>query len=151
MGVSGCGKTTIGKLLAARLQVPFFDADDFHPQANVEKMKNSIPLTDEDRWPWLKKLVRKIQEEDGLVLACSALKESYRKILLQGNPNIKLVFLEGSEKLIRQRLENRKGHYMSPALLTSQFGALEIPRNALVQNISAPPEEIVQSILSKIT
>src|SRR5680860_480965 len=128
-GVTGCGKSTVGKLLAGRLNLPFYDGDHFHPNANVQKMASGIPLTDEDRLPWLQNLAEHIREWDqknGAVLACSALNAQYRKIL-QAVPNIQWILLEGPKELIRERLNFRVGHFMNPALLDSQFEAFEKP------------------------
>ena len=128
-GVSGSGKTTIGMQLSKKLDIPFEDADDYHPQANVEKMQNGSPLNDNDRKPWLQNLEKKLQEwnkDKGVVLACSALKESYREILEQ-HEDIIWVFLDGSFELLKSRLDNRKGHYFSSKLLQSQLDTLEIP------------------------
>lgn len=155
MGVSGSGKTTIGRSLAAALHCSFSDADDFHSPANVEKMKNGIPLTDEDREPWLQAIRTAIEqwtrdEAGGHVLACSALKGSYREILGQDDPNVKFVYLHGAFDLISRRLKERKDHFFNSALLRSQFEALESPRNALVVDISKEPQEIIASILATI-
>lgn len=132
MGVSGSGKTTIGQALAAALHWSFSDADDFHSPANVEKMKNGIPLTDEDRAPWLHTIRAEIErwkrDEPGHVLACSALKGSYREILGQSDPEVKFVHLRGGFDLISQRLKRRKSHFFNSALLSSQFDALEGPK-----------------------
>lgn len=151
MGVSGCGKTTVGRLLAEKLNLAFYDADDFHPVENVEKMAQGIPLNDEDRQGWLEQLYYGIQQwekEGGAVIACSALKERYRKIL-EPNANIKTtwVFLEGSRELILQRVAARKDHFMPPALLDSQLEALEKPAYGIHLNISSPPEQLVQQTL----
>ncbi|PTS95117.1 gluconate kinase [Pedobacter sp. HMWF019] len=131
IGVSGCGKTTLGKLFAERMHLPFYDADDFHPESNIQKMKNGISLNDEDRAPWLQDLARHIVLWNGLegaVLACSALKESYRKILSvnEGIP-IKWVFIQADFETLEQRLINRKGHFFNPLLLKSQLDTLEPP------------------------
>jgi carbohydrate kinase (thermoresistant glucokinase family) len=154
MGVSGCGKTTVGKLLAERLGLPFYDADDFHPVENVEKMKSGEPLTDADRHPWLAALsweIEKWNEGDGAVLACSALKRNYRSIL---NPDksdqVKFVYLKGQEKIIHHRMEQREGHYMPPGLLRSQFEALEEPENAITVSIELSPEEIVERVVEEL-
>jgi len=131
MGVSGCGKTTLGKLFAERMQLPFYDADDFHPESNVQKMKNGISLDDRDRAPWLQDLARHIILWNGLggaVLACSTLKESYRQILsLNKNIPIKWVFIQADFETLEQRLANRKGHFFNPLLLKSQLETLEPP------------------------
>ncbi|MDZ7717276.1 MAG: gluconokinase [Balneolaceae bacterium] len=155
MGVSGCGKSTIGQLLASHLNLPFYDADDFHPEANVEKMRTGIPLTDQDRKPWLENLnasMKKWNRKDGAILACSALKKSYRELLKKDfNENeVVFIFLDGSKKLISERLKKRKGHYMPPDLLTSQFRALEKPEDAIRVSIDRKPEKIVEKILSKL-
>jgi carbohydrate kinase (thermoresistant glucokinase family) len=154
MGVSGCGKTTVGNLLAERLALPFYDADDFHPVENVEKMQSGEPLNDADRHPWLAALsweIEKWNQTDGAVLACSALKKTYRDIL---NPDksdqVRFVFLKGSQKLILNRLKNREGHYMPPELLQSQLDALEEPENALDVSIEKSPDEIVDMIIKNL-
>jgi carbohydrate kinase (thermoresistant glucokinase family) len=131
IGVSGCGKTTLGKLFAECVQIPFYDADDFHPESNIRKMKNGIPLNDEDRAPWLRDLARHIilwNGSGGAVLACSALKESYRQILSAnaGIP-IKWVFIQADFETLEQRLVNRKGHFFNPLLLKSQLDTMEPP------------------------
>jgi len=131
IGVSGCGKTTLGKLFAECVRIPFYDADDFHPESNIRKMKNGIPLNDEDRAPWLRDLARHIilwNGSGGAVLACSALKESYRQILSAnaGIP-IKWVFIQADFETLEQRLVNRKGHFFNPLLLKSQLDTMEPP------------------------
>ncbi len=155
MGVSGSGKTTIGKNLAAKIGFPFFDGDDFHSAANKEKMTAGIPLTDEDREDWLMHMNQAARDEAklaGAVLACSALKEKYRSILSSGiTIPLYWVFLEGSFELIRKRMEERKDHFMPPGLLASQFGALEIPGTCIAIDISKSPDEIVETIISQIT
>jgi gluconokinase len=152
MGVSGSGKTTIGKKLAGDINFPFFDGDDFHPMANKEKMNAGIPLTDEDRAGWLilmNELAR--DQKEGAVIACSALKEIYRKILAEGvTISIHWIFLQGSFELIQKRLKERKDHFMPAALLSSQFDTLEPPANCITIDISKTPEEIIQMILSGI-
>jgi len=154
MGVSGSGKTTIGRALAETLHWGFSDADDFHSPANVEKMKNGIPLTDEDREPWLRGIRAAIErwkrDEPGHVLACSALKGSYREILGLNDPEVKFVYLQGGFDLICQRLKERKSHFFNPALLRSQFDALEYPKDALVVDVSKEPQEIISAILVAI-
>lgn len=146
MGVSGSGKTTIGSLLAQELNWKFYDADDFHPPNNKEKMSAGIPLTDEDRISWLQALQNLIQTEtNSFVLACSALKETYRDFL-KVNEDVKFVYLKGSFEQIENRLSKRKNHYMPVKLLQSQFDALEEPQNALSIDISQSPQEIIQTI-----
>jgi len=154
MGVSGSGKTTVGKAVAEKLGWDFYDADDFHPEANISKMENGIPLSDSDRVPWLDSLHDLIESclTHNLpgVLACSALKESYRQKLLEGNEEVKLVFLRGSYDLIWSRMFARKDHYMKPEMLRSQFDALEEPSDALTVDISLSVDEITQIILQQM-
>ncbi len=150
MGVSGSGKTTIGQLLAASLHWEFQDADSFHSPENIVKMQHNIPLTDADRMPWLQNLQTAIaqwlQENKNVVIACSALKASYRQVLLLDCDRIKIVYLNGSFELIQQRLQTRQNHFMTEKLLDSQFNALEEPENALYVDVSEPPSIIVQNI-----
>jgi gluconokinase len=155
MGVSGTGKTTIGKALAAELGWAFVEGDDFHPAENVEKMSAGIPLNDEDRRPWLQALRGRVDEAcergEDIVLACSALKHDYREYLERHDPEcVHYVYLHGSEELIRRRLAERKGHFMAPTLLESQFEALEPPEGALQVDITPAPEVIVADIRRKI-
>lgn len=154
MGISGSGKTTIGKLLAGRLKLPFYDADDFHPEANIKKMAAGQPLNDSDRWPWLEKLGSKIEEwnrEGGAVLACSALKESYREMLAT-IPKSKLewVLLYGSGNVIKRRMEQRQQHFFDNKLLASQLEALEKPEYGIHVDINKSPDAIVDAILKKL-
>ena len=153
MGVSGAGKTTVGELLADRMGCGFSDADDFHPAANVEKMRRGIPLTDDDRWPWLSSLRQAIEgwQATGTshVIACSALRQSYRDVL-SSQGDVLFVYLKGAPETIAARLDARKGHYMNPNLLASQFETLEEPQGALVVDITPTPEAIVETILSHI-
>ena len=146
MGVTGAGKTTVGRLLAASLGCEFVDADDYHQPANVEKMRAGRPLTDEDRWPWLARLNEALGGRAGAVVACSALKESYRRVLLNGLPDARLVYLRGTRPVIEPRLAGRQGHYMNPALLDSQFATLEEPVGAIVVDVEEPPDAIVARI-----
>ena len=150
MGVSDSGKTTIGKQLAAQLGCEFLDGDDFHPPANVRKMAAGSPLTDEDRSPWLKSLNEKLLGDRNAVLACSALKESYRAILAQGLADYRFVHLRGGIELIRARLAERKHRYMPASLLESQFATLEPPRDAIEVDIGQAPERCVDNILAKL-
>lgn len=147
MGVSGCGKSTLGPRLAARLGVPFVDADEFHPPANVAKMAAGTPLTDADRQPWLELLNRKMRDAGDAVLACSALKRRYRATLAQGLANCRFVHLRGSLELIRGRLTERKHRYMPASLLESQFAALEPPDDAIDVDVARTPEDSVETIL----
>jgi 6-phosphogluconate dehydrogenase len=148
-GVSGSGKTTIGTLLSKKVHLPFFDADDFHPAANVEKMSRGIALSDQDRSPWLKNLAEHIQDWErhgGAILACSALKESYRQIL-QTVSQVIWVHLQGEKSLISQRLQERKNHYMNPDLLTSQLETWEEPDYGLHLDIDQTPQALVEQII----
>jgi gluconokinase len=153
MGVSGCGKSSVGQALAASLGWDFYDADDFHPPENIAKMENGIPLDDADRAPWLESLrelmTSCLQANRPGVLACSVLKERYRQKLLEGNPGARLVYLKGSYDLIWSRMAQRPGHYMKPEMLQSQFDALEEPQNAINIDISYPQAQIVEQILAK--
>ncbi len=158
MGVSGSGKTTIGKLLADSLKWEFSDADNFHSPENVEKMRCGIPLSEADRMPWLQDLQTAInqwlQENKSVVLACSALKDSYRQFLLLDSDRsanakgerIKLVYLKGSYELIQARLQERSNHYMNEKLLGSQFNTLEEPLDTISMDVAQPPQIIVQNI-----
>ena len=153
MGVSGCGKTTIGKQLASKLKLPFYDGDDFHPESNVDKMKNNIALTDEDRTPWLENLAMEIEkwyETSGAILACSALKESYRIILSSHSKQIEWVFLSGNFETILKRMQQREDHFMKSDLLQSQFNTLEIPSYGLHINITKDIARIVNDITKKL-
>jgi carbohydrate kinase (thermoresistant glucokinase family) len=157
MGVSGSGKTTVGALLAGNLHWPFEDGDWFHPQANVEKMHAGIPLTDENRWPWLQAMADWIdaarREGRHGVIACSALKRSYREVLTKDRDDVRIVYLRGSEELIGHRIAARHGHFMPPLLLHSQFETLEEPgadEGAIVVSIDHKPQEIVDQILAAL-
>ena len=151
MGVSGSGKTSVGQSLAEQLGWDFYDADDFHPPENIAKMASGIPLNDSDRSPWLASLHDLISSHLKArrrgVLACSALKERYRQQLLDGNPDVQIVYLKGAYDLIWSRLSKRSGHYMKPQMLQSQFETLEEPDNALTVASSKPLTEIVQEIV----
>jgi gluconokinase len=150
MGVTGCGKTTVGAMLANDCSWDFRDADDFHPPENVAKMKRGEPLTDEDRWPWLDRLnsflLASEREGRSLVLACSALKQVYRDRLARGCASARFVLLDGEPEVIRARLASRQGHYMNPKLLDSQFAILERPRDALRLDVSGNPAALVHRI-----
>lgn len=154
MGVAGSGKTTIGRLLAKALGWPFYDADSFHPPENVRKMASGTPLTDEDRQPWLEGLRELIealaeQEQNG-VLACSALKRSYREKLESGAAEVRWVYLEADRDLIHARLADRRDHYMPAALAESQFAALEEPVRAIVVPADDRPADIVSKVRSEL-
>lgn len=153
-GVTGAGKTTIGQLLAEKLGWLFYDADDFHPITNIDKMKKGIPLVDEDRTPWLaslQALIRtSLETKKPGVMACSALRESYRDYLCV-TKDVRFVYLRGDFNLIRRRLESRMGHYMNPVLLQSQFDILEEPQHGeLVVSVDQSPEQIVAEIRKEL-
>lgn len=149
-GVSGTGKTTVGRILAKRMGCGFYDADDLHPPANREKMRRGIALTDGDRQPWLgavRRLVEQFLAEDSdAVIACSALKQSYRDILTADPARVRLVYLRGSKTLIAQRIRRRTGHFFNQRLLQSQFDTLEEPAGAITVEISDTPEHIAELI-----
>jgi gluconokinase len=152
MGVSGCGKSTVAGMLAAHTGGLYLDADDFHPPENKAKMAASIPLTDEDRGPWLDSLNHELKDrsrvEGPVFLACSALRQIYRDRLSAGLPGLRFVYLKGSPELILQRLQGREGHFMPSALLASQFAALEEPAGAIVVGIEDSLQVMVRNALS---
>jgi gluconokinase len=157
MGVSGSGKSTIADRLAARLGWRYEDGDKFHPPANVAKMSAGHPLTDEDRWPWLQAIADEIDRtckaNQHAVVACSALKHAYRDILVHGRRDVRIVFLNGAQDLIAGRLAARKGHFMPPGLLTSQFRTLEPPQpdeRPITVSIDASVEAIVDDIMRQL-
>ena len=161
MGVSGCGKTTIGKHLAEKLAIPFYDADDYHLPSNIVKMASGTPLVDEDRWPWLDILaleIQKWQQEKGAVLACSALKEVYRSRLFGIKENSEtnsafakaqknIIYLKADFDTIATRLDSRKNHFFDPSLLQSQFDTLEVPNYGLHIDATLSTDHIVDNIL----
>lgn len=153
MGVSGCGKSTIGKLLAERLDFPFFDGDDYHPEANVAKMAAGNPLNDKDRQGWLQTLNRLAREnkDSGAIITCSALKKAYRTVLSSNiEQQLTFVYLKGSFDEIYNRLQLRKDHFMPPGLLKSQFESLEPPKDVIEVSINSTPEDIVAQILKAV-
>jgi gluconokinase len=151
MGVAGSGKSTIGNLLCERLGWKFADADNFHSPGNIEKMRSGIPLTDFDREPWLNLLRWQLAEWSNSgtngILACSALKQSYRDHL-RVSEEVHFVYLKGDQKLLQQRLRERREHYMKDSMLASQFATLEEPADAVILDISPPPAEIVEEIVA---
>ena len=151
MGVSGSGKSTVGKVLADRLGWTVLEGNDFHPPANVEKLKAGVPLTDQDRKPWLRAIRDRMDEaldrNESVVLACSALKHAYQDYLERHDPaHVHFVYLHGSEEVIRERLAARKGHFMNPSLLRSQFETLEPPEDAVRVEVTDSPEDIADHI-----
>lgn len=154
MGVAGSGKTAVGQILSKRLNLPFFDGDNYHPPGNIGKMAAGIPLDDQDRIPWLANLHDIISEHlragKSVILACSALKQTYRNQLAEGNPGVVFIYLKGDFDLIYQRMQKRQEHYMKPGMLRSQFEALEEPDGALIVDIDQNIEAISEEILSRL-
>jgi gluconokinase len=157
MGVSGSGKTTVARGVAERKDWVLLEGDAFHPSANVEKMHAGVPLTDEDRWPWLQAIAQEIDALRGqgksAAVACSALKRSYRDVLIGARPDVVAVYLQGSQGLIAERLAARKNHFMPPALLASQFATLEEPgedEHPIVVSIAQPADAIVDEVIRKL-
>jgi gluconokinase len=154
IGVSGSGKTTVAKLFAEKTGAVFYEGDDFHPPSNIAKMKQGIPLTDDDRASWLNVLreviVRSLIDSDLAAITCSALKAKYRELLQGGDARVQFVYLQGSYELIEQRIKQRKGHFMPSALLASQFAALEPPADALTFSIEKSPEQIVAELVQAL-
>lgn len=152
MGIAGSGKTTVGELLAEKLHWPFYDADDFHPKSNIDKMRKGFPLKDDDRWPWLQILKNNMAEWNragNAILACSALKEAYREILNEKVNDVKWVLLNGSRQIVEERITKRAGHFMKAGLIDSQLQILEIPEYALILDVNQSPEELTGSIIEK--
>jgi len=154
MGVSGCGKSTVGELLSQELNIPFFDGDDFHPKANIEKMSKGIPLNDDDRKPWLEKLATLPDENsNGCVIACSALKKHYRE-LLSSQQTATFIYLHGEKETLLERINARSAnsdHFMPSSLLDSQLDTLESPSgepNCITLNITSSPQELVSQIIT---
>ena len=151
MGVTGCGKTTIGSKLARSLGVLFLDADDFHPEANLKKMSSGTPLDDSDRIPWLESLREELRSNRGCVLACSALKQNYRSMLEDTDRDTVFIMLEISKETARCRLRSRANHFMPETLIDSQFDSLERPTDALVVDAEEPVNSCLDVILRKIS
>ncbi len=155
MGVSGSGKTTVGRLLAERLSCSFVDGDDLHPEANVSKMAAGVPLDDRDRAPWLKRvhavIEKKVADSECVVVACSALRRSYRETIAGRRRDVRFVYLRGNADLIQYRMSERQGHFMPPELLASQFETLEEPDDALTVDIRGTPTEIVDRIVDAMS
>ena len=153
MGVSGCGKSTIAKLLSKEFNLPYFDGDDFHPKKNVSKMSKGKPLNDSDRQGWLNALndLAITNSETGAVIACSALKQIYREVLKNKiEDSVRFIYLEGTFEEIHQRMQDRKDHFMPAELLKSQFRTLQPPKEAITVSINGTPEEILQDILNQL-
>ena len=155
MGVSGCGKTTVGRLLSHQLGWLFIESDDYHSNSDVQKMSNGIPLTDDDRWPWLDRLHQLLHEHcqrgQSLIMACSALKQVYRDRLAHDLPAVTFVLLLGDESLISERMRRRSGHFMKAGMLRSQLDILEPPHGSLIISIDQPPEHIVAAICQALS
>ena len=157
MGVSGSGKTTVAAMLAGALGAEFLEGDDLHPRSNVEKMKGGTPLTDEDRWPWLRAIAAEIDrvcEAGGhVVIGCSALRRAYRDLLVHGRDDVRIVYLEGSQSLVDDRIGHRQGHFMPAGLLASQFETLEPPgadEHPVTVSVDAPVAAIVDGIIGQL-
>jgi gluconokinase len=156
MGVSGAGKSRIGEMLAERLHCPFTDGDAFHSAANKEKMHKGIPLTDDDRWPWLKTIRAAIEEKqragETAVFTCSSLKRSYRDVLRDGDKDVCFVYLKGTMDTLKERLTTRTGHFFDPSLLQSQLDTLEEPGDdeAITESIELTPDQIVENVIEKL-
>jgi len=159
MGVSGSGKSTVGSAVAEALGVPFLEGDAFHPAANVEKMRRGIPLTDEDRWPWLDRVAHEVkaraQEKGGAIVSCSALKRIYRdRLRAIVGPELRFVFLEGEKATLSGRMQHRRGHFMPPSLLESQFATLEAPRgeeDVSTVEVAGPIEDVIAATVQALS
>ena len=153
MGTTGAGKTTVGKILAARLRWTFLDADDFHSPANIDKMHHGIPLTDADRLPWLEKIHTELQHQtqsgENIVLACSALKQCYRD-LLSRELDTRIVYLRGTYDVMRQRIEFRRGHFAGEDILAGQFADLEEPPSAVALDVSRSPQQLAAEVIASL-
>lgn len=154
MGVSGCGKSSIGQAFAADMDLVFHDGDDLHPQANIEKMSRGEPLDDADRWPWLDLIGAALKDGSAQVIACSALKRSYRERIAKGAGRpVTFLYLQGSKALLTERMSHREGHFMPVKLLETQLATLEEPQTderAITVSIAASPDEIVASIREEL-
>lgn len=154
MGIAASGKSTLGLALAKNLGWEFLEGDDYHPQVNIEKMSSGTPLNDEDRLPWLRSINQALCQLDksgrNAVLACSALKQHYREILAQGIQQMRYVYLYGNPQLVRERIANRKGHFMPPELIDSQISTMEPPQNAIRVNIEQPVETQTEKVLQAL-
>ena len=156
MGVSGCGKTTLGEKSAEKLGWPYLEADSFHPEANIQKMSSGHPLNDDDRWPWLAAIRERIGEfqrsGESAVFTCSALKESYRRFLGEGlSEPVEWVYLRGTYETIHERMASRKNHYFKADMLKSQFADLEEPEYGLILDIDKPLEEKIQLLVDRFS
>lgn len=159
MGVSGSGKSTVGGAIAEKLGIPFLEGDAFHPAANVEKMRQGIPLMDEDRWPWLDRVARELKAEarkkGGAIVSCSALRRIYRDRLRAAvGPELRFVFLEGDKATLSGRMQHRQGHFMPASLLESQFATLEAPRgeeDVLTVNVAGPIENVIAATMQALS
>ena len=154
MGVAGCGKSSVGKLLAQRTGGLFIEGDDFHPPENIAKMEASIPLSDADRWPWLEALNHELRtharDQRPVFLACSALRQAYRDRLAAGLPQLRFIYLQGSKQLLLGRMQQRQNHFMPAALLDSQFATLEEPRDAIVVSVADPLPQVVEQAFEQL-
>lgn len=149
MGVSGCGKSSLGAALAERLGIPFFEGDALHPPANVEKMRSGSPLTDDDRWPWLTRVAQSLSDHPAAIVSCSALKRSYRDHIREGAGEVNFIHLAGSRDSLAERMQARPGHYMPVSLLDSQLATLEAPGadEAITIDIALPPDAALAAAL----